>query len=66
MAGLTIYLVSHHHTGDLRPVLSQLCVPAGQVLIGDLPLHIKHLTKTSTVNDTGYDISMSLEVMLLS
>lgn len=63
MAGLTIYLISHHHTGDLRPVLSQLCVPAGQVLIGDLPLHVKHLTNPGTVNDTGYDISASLVVV---
>lgn len=40
---LTIYFVGNHTTRDLWPVLSQLLVPVGQILVRNLPLNIKHL-----------------------
>lgn len=42
---LTIDFVGNHTTGYLWPVLSQLLIPVGQILVCDLPLNIKHLTQ---------------------
>lgn len=41
--GLTIDFISHHDARNLWPERPKLCIPGAQVLVGDFPLHIKHL-----------------------
>lgn len=42
----TINFIGHQDAWDLWPELPKLRIPGAQVLVGYLPLHIKHLQRT--------------------
>ena len=39
---INVNLVGDQHTGNVLTMLTQLLVPVGQVLVGDLTGHVKH------------------------
>ena len=45
---LTINLVADQYTWNVRSVLSQFFIPVRQVLVGDLPCCVKHLSQNKT------------------